>query len=159
MFSSQKERQSNQEFDPYEPFVRCYKLKSSIKKEKKQLLSKYNTEAKDFKETSRSVNQMNEGLVVPSFSSKMSSLFEKKQFSSDELSDKRLNTERVETKEYVFQRNSMLRQPPSIHDHHMRNAFLRDFKQESILQLEKNILREILTERAQMNVIIKKSNP
>ena len=49
----------------------------------------------------------------------------------------------------IVARNSKNRMPPSIHNHHMRNSFLREFNKNSILSLEKDILKEILDEKTQ----------
>ena len=54
-----------------------------------------------------------------------------------------------EEAEEVVVRNTKFKMPPSIHDHHKRNAFHRDFTRESILELEKDLKKEFLEERIQ----------
>ena len=47
-------------------------------------------------------------------------------------------------------------QSVAIHQHSIRNPFSRDFDPSSILALEKDLQKEILNERAHMNMVVKK---
>ena len=48
--------------------------------------------------------------------------------------------------EAIVVRNSMYRQPPAIHNHHMRNSFLRNYDKHALISLEKEIKKEIFDE-------------
>jgi len=61
-----------------------------------------------------------------------------------------------EGQNYVLVRNQKYKDPPAIHDHAMRNPFGRDFDPNSIMELEKNLQKEIFVERAQMTMVVKK---
>lgn len=49
------------------------------------------------------------------------------------------NTHANDDEDVCLVRNAKHKMPPSIHDHHMRNAFHREFNPDSILTLEKHL--------------------